>query len=363
MAWGLMMGSWMGSLRGVRPLLTAAAIALLVSAVPSTGHAQSTSVEELERRLQKAKEEKARRDAAATRAKSGADAARNSAEASARTQARLVVSTDAPCTLTVNGNPIGDLRPGGARSVQVPPGEQLVECASSADSTLTVRVTPTVDVGKQQVVDLQMNSILQSAAAAAREHTKAVEIARRFVGEWRALKSDVYRLEKDYSGSDCDGRYIHLNDPNRSTQWVCEYSTCTESRVRRAALSVELDRAGPPGQLVVIYRRETDSALTGEFETWLWGSKRSTVLRKACSSSSRLTAGLVNNRFSRMGTFAVTLGPVPSARGSLATTVCRGFCENLAPGTSIDAEFRFNGQQLELWLSGDKNAAFSFGRE
>ena len=74
--------------------------------------AQTSSIEELEQRIQKAKDEKARRDAAAT--KSNADAARAASERKAQEArlANLVVQSDVACTLSVNGKEVAQLRQG-----------------------------------------------------------------------------------------------------------------------------------------------------------------------------------------------------------------------------------------------------------
>ena len=108
-------------------------VMLLVQAVPQPVNAQTTSIEELEQRLQKAKEEKARRDAAA--AKTSADAARASADRKAQDarQAILVVQSDASCTLNLNGKEVAQLAKG-ITEVKVVPGQSLVSCSSREEN-------------------------------------------------------------------------------------------------------------------------------------------------------------------------------------------------------------------------------------
>ena len=107
--------------------------------------AQGQSIEKLERDLQRAREEKARRDAVAARAREEAESDRRRREAEASRaeaerkaqEARLatvVVQTDAPCALTMNGDPLGLIQPGISKH-RVPPGQKLVSCASNEERT------------------------------------------------------------------------------------------------------------------------------------------------------------------------------------------------------------------------------------
>jgi hypothetical protein len=128
-----------------RLLPLAIIVSVLASSAPVVGWAQATSVEELERRLQKAKEEKARRDSAAAKAREDseverkrreADAARAESERKAQEarMATVVVQADAPCALTMNGDAIGVIQPGISKH-RVSPGQKLVSCASSEEKT------------------------------------------------------------------------------------------------------------------------------------------------------------------------------------------------------------------------------------
>jgi hypothetical protein len=128
-------------------VLHVAAVALMAgvlgSFAPAPAQAQGTSVEELERRLQKAKEARAQREAAAAKEREAAEAERKRREAEAARaaaerkaqearQANLVVQADAPCTLFVNGKETAQL-PKGIAEVKVSPGQKLVSCASSEE--------------------------------------------------------------------------------------------------------------------------------------------------------------------------------------------------------------------------------------
>ena len=126
-------------------MMAVCVVGVLTAALSPPAAAQGTSVEELERRLQKAKEEKARRDAAAAKTREEAEAERKRKEAEAgraaaerraqeARQANLVVQTDAPCTLFVNGRETAQL-PKGITEVKVSPGQKLVSCASSEEKT------------------------------------------------------------------------------------------------------------------------------------------------------------------------------------------------------------------------------------
>jgi hypothetical protein len=94
-------------------------------APPLGAQAQSTSIEDLERKIQAAKEAKAKKEA---------DAARSAGERKAQEsrQATLVVQTDAPCTLLINGKETAKLV-AGISEVKVNPGQMLVGCASSEE--------------------------------------------------------------------------------------------------------------------------------------------------------------------------------------------------------------------------------------
>lgn len=73
------------------PLVLLSCSLLALAIVPGIAQSQGVSIEELEQRLQKAKEDKARHDAAAAKPAAPANTG------------RLVVEVDAACELRVNG--------------------------------------------------------------------------------------------------------------------------------------------------------------------------------------------------------------------------------------------------------------------
>ncbi len=105
---------------------------LLGLAVLQPTQAQSPGIEELEQRLQKAKEEKARRDAAAAKANANGARAASVREAQEARQATVVVRTDATCASSMNCDALGNL-PAGISKVRVGPGQKLVSRVSSEE--------------------------------------------------------------------------------------------------------------------------------------------------------------------------------------------------------------------------------------
>lgn len=70
----------------------------------------------------------------------------------------LMVYTDALCQLRVNGADLGDLQPDAPRRVDVPAGEQAVECVVAAWPDQSNRQTKTVAAGQQAVVEFLLAS-------------------------------------------------------------------------------------------------------------------------------------------------------------------------------------------------------------
>ena len=338
----------MGTIAGV--------LALVLLPLPwLPAKAQSPSIEELEQKLQKAKEEKARRDAAAAKARANADAAaKPRTEAAERANARLVVSTDAPCTLAVNGKAMGELRPGAARMVEVSPGQQLVECASAAESTINVRSTPTVNAASQQVVDLRLAGDLERAAREAQKQNQAVQVAQRLVGRWEATKTSTTQAEGGAGNRGC-----------RMSGDMCrDYITCTVRIDMSAWLDIEPDKAGLPHMLNVRYQRANNLVVTGQFEQWLYGKRSSTASTQACSTANYFSDVIGQKRWVRTGSFTAGEGRVADADGPLTTVECSGNCtaESQKAGFRDKAGLRFNGDRIELWFDDAKEAAFSFTR-
>lgn len=76
----------------------------------------------------------------------------------------LMVYTDATCQLRVNGTDLGDLRPGAPRRLEVPGGEQAVECVAAEWPDQSNRQTKAVAAGQQAVVEFALGH--ESAPAA-----------------------------------------------------------------------------------------------------------------------------------------------------------------------------------------------------
>jgi len=215
--------------RALRPVVLVFVLLLPVFLGWAAAHAQGTSVEELERRLQKAKEEKARRDAAAAKAaaerkRGEADAAkvreaaeaerrRNEAEASRAAaerrareghQATLVVQADAPCMLKVNGRETAQLLMG-ITEVKVSPGQILVSCASVEEQArfegeLEVRsgqstVLGIALAGKVAEIRSARAAALERASQASREAEARAAEARRQAEE--RARAEEARLERE----------------------------------------------------------------------------------------------------------------------------------------------------------------------
>ena len=147
-------------------------VGVITIATPLVSWAQGASIEELEQRLQKAKDDKAQRDAAAAAAaaksRAGSDAAR------ARS-ATLVVQTDAACTLSVNGKKMAQLESGGITEVPVPPGQSLVRCLS---------VEENIVVEEQVEARSGQNSVLRITLA---QHVEEIRRSKRRAEE-KALR-------------------------------------------------------------------------------------------------------------------------------------------------------------------------------
>ena len=157
---------------------------LLGSTVLQPTQAQSPSIEELEQRLQKAKEDKARRDAAA--AKASADAARTSSERKSQ-EARLatvVVQSDAPCALSMNGDAVGNIQAGISKH-RVSPGQKLVSCVSSEEK-VAFEGELEARSGQDTVLRITLAERVQAAQRSRREAEEKVQRERREAEERKA---------------------------------------------------------------------------------------------------------------------------------------------------------------------------------
>jgi serine/threonine-protein kinase len=133
----------------------------------------ATAKREAEKRVSDdAAAEKRVADAAASKAAEERRAADKLAADAAATklaeaqQATLIVKTDAACELSVNGEAKGMLQVNKAMTLKLPPGEQLIECASSEGSGSKAQETKSVSAGSQAVVVL---ALLEKIAGKQRE--------------------------------------------------------------------------------------------------------------------------------------------------------------------------------------------------
>jgi len=130
--------------------------------------AQQPSLEELQKRLDAARQAQQQRDAAQK-----ADAARRAADQRMEESrsGTLVIRSDAACRLSVNGKPIQTLEAQSAQTIRVPGGQQLVECTSTEDSAVKYSGVHAVNIGSQAVLDMkvadQVNERRRSRNAAA----------------------------------------------------------------------------------------------------------------------------------------------------------------------------------------------------
>ncbi|MCU0755231.1 MAG: serine/threonine protein kinase [Xanthomonadales bacterium] len=77
----------------------------------------------------------------------------------------LMVYTDAPCQLRVNGTDHGELQPGAPRRLEVPAGEQAVECVAAEWPDQNHRQTKAVAAGQQAVVEFALGESEAAPAA------------------------------------------------------------------------------------------------------------------------------------------------------------------------------------------------------
>jgi hypothetical protein len=78
-------------------------------------------------------------------------------------QSTLVISSDAPCTLNVNGAAKGQLTADEPKAVEVKPGQQLVLCRGASDARVEAR--PSVEAGQQIVLDLKLKAKIDAVAS------------------------------------------------------------------------------------------------------------------------------------------------------------------------------------------------------
>ena len=142
--------------------------------------AQQPSLEELQRKIEQAKREKASSERAARERAAREKAAREQAArekatrekaqgsragqnqtsgeraAAASRQAVVLVRSDAPCRLSVDGRPLADLVADEAQALQVQPGETLVECQSVEEDDVKYETVHTFEAGRKAVVQMPL---------------------------------------------------------------------------------------------------------------------------------------------------------------------------------------------------------------
>lgn len=147
--------------------------------------AQQPSLEELQRKIEQAKREKASSERAARERAAREQAAREKAArekaarekaareqaqgsragqnptpgertAAAPRQAAVLVRSDAPCRLSVDGRPRADLEADVAQTLQLQPGETLVECQSVEEEDVKYERVHTFEAGRKAVVQMPL---------------------------------------------------------------------------------------------------------------------------------------------------------------------------------------------------------------
>ncbi len=120
--------------------------------------AAEPNLDELQRRLDAARREQQKSSAAASAPKPAAVR-----------QATLVVRSDSPCRLSVDGKPLAELSAGVTRSLSIVVGEALVECQSSTETDAKYSTSYKFDAGTKVVLQIE----LQDKILAARQRRDA----------------------------------------------------------------------------------------------------------------------------------------------------------------------------------------------
>jgi hypothetical protein len=132
----------------------------LLAGTPPAAQAQ-TKIEDLERKLEEARQRK-QREAELRR--------QNEAQRPAppANSGRVVVDVDAACELRVNGERVRALQAGDTTTITVPAGQQLVECLSTAFAGVKARSVVEVATGKQVVLTLAVRDAENQSPAGAK---------------------------------------------------------------------------------------------------------------------------------------------------------------------------------------------------
>lgn len=133
---------------------------------------------------EKAAQEKAAREAAAREqvrsSRAGPNPTAGERPASAPRQASVLVRSDAPCRLSVDGKPRADLEADEAQTLQLQAGETLVECQSVEEDEVKYEGVHTFEAGRKAVVQMPLAQGVdkhRQDRRAARERQAAIERA------------------------------------------------------------------------------------------------------------------------------------------------------------------------------------------
>ena len=132
-------------------------LAILAACSAALADTPPPSLDDLQRQIDEGKAAQAAKAAKAKRhSPTPATATAATPSAASGPKGKLVIETDTPCELRINGERKLTLDPGAASVVVVDAGEQLIECISTRNPNWKVRQVKTVEVGKQAVLALTL---------------------------------------------------------------------------------------------------------------------------------------------------------------------------------------------------------------
>jgi hypothetical protein len=210
------------------------------TAAPPSATAEP-DLDALTRRIESAKAEAAKKEQARA-----AEAARLAA---AKQQATLVIKADADCQLTVNGEGKGKLTANQTQSIDVKPGDQLIECVTTDGTSAYAQETKTVAAGAQAVVVLS-----PTAAIAARQQE----------AQQRAAAELVVKADAD-----------------------CQLTVNGEGKGKLTANQTQLIKVSPGEQLIECVTTDGTSANAQETKTVAAGAQAVVVLSLAAVIAAR----------------------------------------------------------------------------
>jgi hypothetical protein len=145
----------------------AAVVASLLGLLAGTSPAAQaqTEIEDLERKLEEARQRKQRE--AELRRQNQAQRP-PPAPAPPANSGRVVVDVDAACELRVNGERVRALQAGDTTTITVPAGQQLIECLSTTFAGVKARSVVEVATGRQVVLTLAVRDAENQSPAGAK---------------------------------------------------------------------------------------------------------------------------------------------------------------------------------------------------